>query len=187
MPLTKITAESSQVLLVDIQTNLFSALNGAKTMLKKSLTLLTASQSLGIPVTAVEQNPKGLGKTIEPLRGFVGETFTKSTFSAFEQPFLVKHLNQIQLTHQRHNLILIGSEAHVCLLQTALGAKRAGYNTVVAWDATASRYEQDRDIAKHRLLVAQCTLVTVESLVFEWLDDHQHAEFKALIKMIKQH
>ncbi|TRY29315.1 isochorismatase family protein [Aliiglaciecola sp. M165] len=182
-----IRTKSSQILMVDVQSSLYTALDGAEAMLKKCLTLLTAGQRLGIPITAVEQNPQGLGNTVAPLSEFASDTFVKTTFSAFGHSPLSSHLNNLQRSQQRSDLILFGCEAHVCLLQTALDAKRAGYNSVVVWDACASRYEQDRDIAKHRLLAAQCTLVTTESLVFEWLEDYQHPQFKSLIAQIKQH
>lgn len=187
MSAQKILAKHAQVLMVDIQRGLFPALSGAQNMLKRSTTLLHAAKKLAIPITAVEQNPEGLGHTVEPLQDFIDKTFTKTTFSGFEQAELVEHLNDIHVSQQRDTLILFGSEAHVCLLLTALGAKRAGYQTVVVWDATASRYPEDREIAKNRLLAAQCTLVSCETLVFEWLEDYQHPEFKSLIELIKQH
>ncbi|WJG08224.1 isochorismatase family protein [Aliiglaciecola sp. LCG003] len=187
MSVKSFSASQAQVLVVDMQQSLYPVLYGAARVLQKSRTLLTCAQLMDVPITFVEQYPQGLGKTHADLAGFISVCFEKTTFSALQQPDLAQHIADIKQQQNRPDLILLGCESHVCLLQTALGAMTLGYNVVVVWDATASRYEADRSLAKTRLEQAGCQLVSTEMLVFEWLQGRSHANFKQMIELIRQH
>lgn len=185
-PASLLSAEQCQVLVVDVQQKLLPALNGGPSMLDKIVLLLTASQRLQVPMTFVEQYPQGLGATAPRLERFkqISPCFTKTTFSSFGLPGLSQHLRSGQ-TEGRTNLLLVGCESHVCLLQSALDAVERDYHAVVVWDATASRNESDRHLAEQRLRKAGCQLVSTEMVIFEWLKDKQHPAFAELITMIK--
>jgi nicotinamidase-related amidase len=74
----------------------------------------------------------------------------------------------------------------VCLLQTALGLRRAGRAVHVVDDACGSRRGADHALAMQRLRDAGATLVSSEMLVFEWLADCRHPAFRPLLGRIKQ-
>ncbi len=76
-------------------------------------------------------------------------------------------------------------EAHVCVLQTALGLREKGYRVAVAADAVSSRRAEDAGLALARMQQAGITVVSTEMVVFEWLRRAGSAEFKELSALIK--
>ena len=81
--------------------------------------------------------------------------------------------------------MIAGSEAHVCVLQSAMGLLQAGYDPFVVMDATSSRRRENHRAAVDRLRVAGVGLVTTEMVVFEWLRRGGTAEFRELLKLIR--
>jgi hypothetical protein len=85
-----------------------------------------------------------------------------------------------------HDVVIAGCEAHVCLLQTALGLRRAGHAVWVVEAACGSRAPQDKALAMQRLRDAGATLVGVEMVAFEWLHSCRHEGFRAVLPLLKQ-
>ena len=81
--------------------------------------------------------------------------------------------------------MLAGCEAHVCLLQTALGLLDEELDVWVVTDACSSRDERSRDAAFDRLAAAGAELVTTEMVAFEWLRDAGHPRFKEVLSIVK--
>lgn len=82
-------------------------------------------------------------------------------------------------------MVVAGIEAHVCVLQSALGFKKAGFDVYVAMDATTSRLQSSVDLARDRLLANRVTPVNAEMVLFEWLNVSGTPEFKAISKLAK--
>lgn len=91
---------------------------------------------------------------------------------------------QLQAT-QRKQLILVGIETHICILQTALEAHAAGFEVFVVEDATASRSFNNKFNAIARLRAAGIQITNTESVLFEWLQDANHPAFKSISKLIR--
>ena len=85
----------------------------------------------------------------------------------------------------RETIVLAGCEAHVCLLQTALGLLEQELDVWVVTDACSSRTERNRDAAFDRLAAAGAELVTTEMVAFEWLRDAGHPRFKDVLTLVK--
>jgi nicotinamidase-related amidase len=81
--------------------------------------------------------------------------------------------------------VVAGCEAHVCLLQTALGLLDAGFLVAVVADACASRTPANQALAMARLGAAGVTLVSTEMVGFEWVRNAGHPAFKAWQAMIR--
>ena len=81
--------------------------------------------------------------------------------------------------------MLVGIEAHVCLLQTALGLLRGGHRVWVVGPACGSRAPSDHELAMQRLRQAGAVIVSPEMVAFEWLDDCRHASFKPVLQLFK--
>ena len=82
-------------------------------------------------------------------------------------------------------VVIAGCEAHVCLLQTALGLLEEELDVWVVTDACSSRSERNRDAAFDRLAAAGAELVTTEMVAFEWLRDAGHPRFKEVLAIVK--
>ena len=86
----------------------------------------------------------------------------------------------------RNTIVIAGCEAHVCLMQTALGLLEEEFEVWVVTDACSSRSERNRDAAFDRLAGAGAELVTTEMVAFEWLRTAEHPAFKEILGLVKQ-
>jgi nicotinamidase-related amidase len=198
---------SAQLVLVDLQQKLMPAMHDSANIVANALRLAQAAQVLRVPCSVTEQNPAGLGRTVEPLAAFASVPLEKTSFSAVgdglierleqlgtpRQPqqssrtarSLPKHLRQTPAVNQRTDIVLAGCEAHVCVLQTAMDLLDNEFEVFLVTDACSSRTERNRDAAYDRLAAEGATLVTTEMVLFEWLRSSGHAQFKALHALIK--
>jgi nicotinamidase-related amidase len=174
-------AGAAQLLVVDMQARLMPAIAGAEAIVANARIALGAAAALGVPVTISEQYPTGLGPTVADL-GVAGvEPLAKTEFSCLANAALAARL----AAAGRPQLVLLGAEAHVCVLQTALDAAAGGYAVFVLADAVGSRRVESRDHGLRRMAAEGVRVVTTEMLVFEWLRDAQSPHFRALSRLIR--
>ena len=163
-----IDAQRSQLLVIDFQEKLLPAIHEHERLLGNVIWLIRAAQKIGVPVAAVEQYPKGLGRTVRGVRDLLpdGAIAQKVHFSAVTAQCLVNLPGS-----DRTQIVLIGSETHVCLLQTALELLEEGKEVYVVADAVGSRHAADRDLALARMRQEGARIVSREMVVFEWLGE----------------
>jgi len=178
-----IERERSCLLVVDVQERLAPAMSDAVTVIRQAGLLMQAAARLGVPVLVSEQYPQGLGHTVPELRGQAPESafFSKISFSCTADPVLGERIGKTG----RDQIVICGIEAHVCVLQSALGLQQQNYESFVVADAVSSRAPASRDIALQRLGANGVELVTTEMVVFEWLGKAGTPEFKDLSRLIK--
>jgi len=169
----------STLVLVDYQHRLMPMIHGGAQAVARALRLADAARELGIRVLGTEQNPAGLGPNDEAVRQRCASTLAKMHFDACEDGLLDL------LGSDPAEVVIAGCEAHVCLLQTALGLLRAGRRVWVVADACGSRSAQDHALAMQRLQQAGATLVSTEMVVFEWLRSCTHPRFKPVLALVK--
>lgn len=172
----------SVLCVIDIQERLLPAMTGGDAMLDAVRKLIAASRRLSVPILASEQYPKGLGPTVPDLAGDLhkGEIFEKTAFSCARDTRLVEEI----AATQRRQLVLCGIEAHVCVLQTALGFNAAGYDVAVVRDAVTSRHPDSVAAALERCTLTGIATPTLEMVLFEWLEEAATPEFKDLRGLI---
>lgn len=173
------SANESVVVLVDLQQKLVPAIAGADAVVAECVRLGHIARLLGVPVFGTEQNPVGLGHNVEPIRQVCDQTIPKHHFDACADGLL-----QL-LPPQRKNIVVAGCEAHVCLLQTALGLLAHGYYVWIAIDAVGSRLESNRAAAMERLRQNGAQLVSTEMVAFEWLRHSDHPCFRDVLRLVK--
>lgn len=195
-------ADDCQLVLVDYQARLMPAIHQSAEVLQRAGLLAQAARLLGVPVWGTEQMPEKLGETVPELRALCQKVFAKTTFDATEAGLcdalrppvrssgnarsLPKHLQKPAApVPGRSTVVLAGVEAHICLLQTALGLLEQEFDVWVVTDACGSRRERDRDAAYDRLAGNGVELVTSEMVVYEWLRDAEHERFKDLLTLVK--
>lgn len=179
--------QRTQLLVVDMQERLAPHIDQGDSAVHNAGILLQAAARLGIPVTVTEQYVKGLGPTVAPLQPHMAEAtvFEKIHFSCAADPDIRRHLRKIEQEQGRDQIVICGIEAHICVLQTALGLTHAGHRIAVVLDAVGSRKPQSRDIAMARMLQNDIETVTTEMVLFEWMEQAATDEFRALSKLIK--
>ena len=87
-------------------------------------------------------------------------------------------------TSEREQIILLGQETHVCVLQTALELQYQGKQVYVIEDAVCSRNIEHKHNALQRMQQQGITLINYESVLFEWLRSAEHADFKTLSALL---
>ncbi len=176
----------SVLVVIDIQQKLSAAMpKGVRDRVVGEVnTLSTAADVLKIPVLVTEQYPKGLGATEPALVSKLpadSQIIEKTAFSCAKVPEFMQALNATG----RKQVILTGMETHICVLQTALDLRHAGFEVFVIEDAVSSRLKGNQYNALHRMRLAGVVISNVESVLFEWLGDAQHPSFKTLAKLIQ--
>jgi nicotinamidase-related amidase len=179
----RITRENTTGLIIDIQERLFPAMNNKETLLKNAKVLVKGLQVLGISTVFTQQYTRGLGKTLDEISSLVpGFTyFEKSNFSSFDVPEYQLFLEQ----NSCENVIIAGIESHVCVLQTAVDLKHAGYNPIVVMDCTDSRTEANKQLAMERFRSEGILMTSYESILFELTASAKAPEFKTISNLIK--
>ncbi len=178
---SRLSAAQSVLLVVDVQDKLLKAIPTAPELVKNAGFLLDVAALLGVPVLATEQYPKGLGPTTADIaRRLRANVPAKTAFSCCGSDDFVGELAKLD----RRSIVVVGMEAHVCVLQTALDLLEAGFAVHLPVDGVASRFAIDRDTALRRLERAGAVPTTVETVAFEWLGDAAHPSFKAVSKLI---
>jgi nicotinamidase-related amidase len=171
--------DQSVLLIIDMQSKLMPAIEDHAHVLSQCIRLAKIAKQLDIPIIGTEENPAGLGENHPELKALCQKTVTKFHFDGCSDD-LISHIPT-----DRKQLVLVGCEAHVCLMQTALGLLEHGFVVSIAVDAIGSRQSLDKTIATMRLKESGATLKTVEMLAFEWLKTCKHRGFKNALALIK--
>jgi nicotinamidase-related amidase len=175
--------EQCFLLIVDMQERLVPKVLDSERVIGNALRLVTAARRVGVPVLMTEHCPAKIGPLVPELRGAVATDaiLTKVHFAAAREPGSAARFAALG----RPLAVLAGTEAHVCVLQSALSLLDAGYRSVVVSDAISSRDTHDREVALRRLSDAGVGIVTTEMVIFEWLERGDTPEFRELIPIIK--
>lgn len=164
----RISAETSCLLVVDIQEKLAPAIHESDQIIENAAWLIRIAREVDLPVRLTEQYPQGLGATVAQVRSQVvdEEVLEKVYFSCMDSDPIRRHLAAIG----RRQIVVAGTEAHVCVLQSALGLVADGYEVFVVADAISSRKPRDAEVAIERMRDADVRIVTREMVAFEWLN-----------------
>ena len=82
-------------------------------------------------------------------------------------------------------MIICGIESHVCVLQTAIDLKEAGYVPVVVMDCVASRSFDNMDLASERFRYEGIMMTSLESILFELTRSASATQFKEISNLVK--
>ena len=129
-----LSPERSALVVVDVQERLAPVVHAHDRVVRNVGILLDSASRLGIPTLASEQYPKGLGATVPAVRARLADdaVVEKLHFSCTGEPGFMQRLDAFG----RDQIVLTGMEAHVCVLQTALGLRSLGRKVYIVADAT---------------------------------------------------
>ena len=179
----RINREESAALLIDIQERLFPHMDQSDELLRKTVMLIEGLKVLDIPLLITEQYPRGLGPTVHEISGLMvkEKAIEKIAFSCCDEPTVMQH----ELMQKYRTIIICGIEAHVCVLQTVIDLREAGYYAVVVHDCISSRNPQDKRVAVERMRSEGAVITSCESILFELARVAGTDEFKAISKLVK--
>ena len=176
--------EKSQLVIIDMQEKLSGAMpkEVINKIIKRCELLITTANELDIPQICTEQYPKGLGHTLNLMMPFLSEAkfVEKNVFACTEEPIFLRCLIKT-----RPQIFIMGMEAHICVLQTALDLIKSGKDVFIIEDAVVSRNILNKQNALNRLRDAGCIITNTESIIFEWLQTSENETFKKIAPLIK--
>ena len=182
-----IDAQRSVLMVVDVQERLLPVMQDPERVVRSISMLLAGAARLSVPVIVTEQYSKGIGPTVVPLREALPTdalVLEKMAFSAAQETVVADAVERLRASG-RDQLVVAGIEAHVCVLQTALGFRSRGCDIAVVADGVSSRAPHSVSAATARLLHAGCQWVTTEMVLFEWLGRAGTDDFRSLLPLIK--
>ncbi|OWT61784.1 isochorismatase family protein [Candidimonas nitroreducens] len=176
----RLCAGNSVLLVVDMQTRLLPAIHDHAALLARASALVQAALLLDVPVLATEHCADRIGPTEPGLAQFVQRTIHKTHFDAAREPGMAE-----ELPSGRPNVLLIGTEAHVCVLQTAMGLAAAGRHAIMVADCVGSRTPLDHRLALGRAAQRGIEVASMEMAMFEWLASADHPRFREVLALVK--
>lgn len=170
-------------MVIDIQERLLPVMHGRDRLINTSIMLLKGIQALNIPLLVTQQYTKGLGETAPEIKNLIPgfSHIEKRDFSCCDEPALMSRLSQLNVK----NIIICGIESHVCVLQTAVDLKAAGYHPVVVMDAVSSRNPESMELATERFRQEGIMMTSAESILFELTRSSAAPEFKTISSLVK--
>jgi nicotinamidase-related amidase len=172
------------LVLIDLQEKLAPHITGIDGVLANVKKLLALAKLIELPVLLTTQYEKGLGPTLPAIAEAAGvEPLDKICFGCFGDEGFKAALGE--RVNEDATLLLAGVETHICVLQTALGALRAGRSTHVLADATGSRSPVNRQLGLDRMRQAGCVISSTEMAIYELLGDSRRPEFKQMLPYLK--
>ena len=178
--------DRSQLLVVDVQEKLLPAISRADRVVSSIEFLLDVAAELQVPVVVSEQYPKGLGATVQQIASHCvsRRTFEKLRFSAAEG-FQKLAGDSGDSLPERNQVVVVGIEAHICVLQTSLDLLGQGFQVVVIGDAVSSRNADEIEIALRRIRDAGGIVASAESVAFEWCETAGTDEFRQISRLVR--
>ena len=155
-----------------------------------------------------EQVPDKLGPTVEQIKRAMVDAnenesanvftrvYAKTRFSMWKsdnEAFLPARDNEAFLRgcydqEVKFQHVIVGLEAHVCVLQTVLDIlrDRPSDDVFVCVDAVSSIRLEDRAVALRRMERAGAILTCTESVLFEVMEDATHPRFRDVSKLVRE-
>jgi len=178
-------SEKSALVVIDVQEKLCQAMDEKvlRKLTKNIGILLESAAELKIPVLITEQYVKGLGKTLPELldKAANAPCFEKMTFSSYGNAEFVEQLKASGRTH----IIVTGMETHVCVLQTVIELRDAGFIVHLVKDAVMSRDKRNWQTAIEAMNLTGAVPTCTESVVFQLLKIAGTDSFKKLSKLVR--
>jgi len=177
--------DKAVLVVIDVQEKLCVAMKESvlKSLTKNIGILLESATELNVPVIITEQYVKGLGATLPELKEKAAATasFEKMAFSCCGSTDFVAALKATGRTQ----VIVTGMETHVCVLQTVIELRDAGFDVHVVKDAVMSRSKQNWETALQAMALAGAIPTCTESALFQLLKVAGSDEFKKLSKLVR--
>jgi len=177
------TREGSLLLIIDFQQGMLKVMESWERIARKVNQLIRAADILGVPVLVTEQYRKGLGETHSELLREIKSpvVFQKEHFSACLEPDFLSVVHSFN----RDEIVVVGMETHVCVLQTCLDLIKSGFKVHLVADAVASRVRENRDIAIDLLRQAGAVVTSTEIVIFQWTCRANTEDFRRILPIVK--
>ena len=178
-------AGTAAMVIIDVQEKLAPAMDQGlyQQLLLHTNLLIEGFKSLNLPIIATEQYSKGLGHTVPELIGATDQSCVeKIAFSCCGEGHFIEALEKTGAKQ----ILIVGMETHVCVLQTVLDLLERGYVVHLVRDAVCSRFKSDYDNAVSMAAQAGAVITTTETVLFQLVKVAGTDGFKVVSKLVRQ-
>ena len=175
----RIEAGHTMAVAIDFQERLMPVMQEKEKLVESACILLAGLKALEVPICITQQYTKGLGDTVSEITDAIGHTnyIEKVRCSAYED---IKG----EVSAKKY-IIVCGIEAHICVLQTVIDLKAAGFVPVLVTDCISSRKSIDKKMALRRAEQEGAILTTYEAILFELLVSAGTETSKKIQRLVK--
>ena len=149
---------------------------------RQTILAIRMAQQLKLPIIVFEQYPKGLGQTNEEIREVLGDDYQPIPKKVFSGAGLV--LDRLEKIGRRQ-LLILGIETHICVMQTAVDLLDTGYAVFPLADAVGSRYTHDWRSGLEVMTRAGAQPITLQTVLYNYLNAAEGPDFKAMLPFLK--
>jgi nicotinamidase-related amidase len=183
----QITRDNFLFVLIDFQEKFFPILDPQVVKLTKAniLVLTKMFKTLKVPMIGTEHYVKGLGPTEKDILAAWGDApmTDKISFSCCGDDKFLENLGK----NSRPFVVAAGLETQICVLQTVLDLLDRRYKVIVLKDAVISSTQLKWQNGLELMKEAGAYILNTETLLFYLLKRADTAEFKLLVKLLKEH
>jgi nicotinamidase-related amidase len=179
-----LSADSAALMVIDVQERLMAAIANRDEVVRNASLLLRLADIQGIPKLVTTQYKAGIGPIVPSVAELLGESqavFDKTEFSCLANEGAARGHEQLG----RKRLVVTGVEAHICVYQTALACRNAGYEVTVVADAVGSRTSENHVLGLERMQSLGCEIASAEMVIYEFLGKAGTPDFKKLLPHLK--
>ena len=178
-----LTTDDSVFLLIDTQGKLAHSMCAKDSLFSNLKKLVKGMRALEIPILWAEQNPKGLGPTVQEIAELLPDLqpMTKYSFSCYQNQEFRQALEALG----RQSVLVAGIETHVCVYQTVRDLRKAEYDVQLVADAVSSRTIENKHIGLEKCREVGASLTSVETALFELLEVAEGDKFKQILDVVK--
>ncbi len=183
MGVARMDVERSVLFIVDVQTKLLADIHEAERLVERCSFMTQVAVKLGLPIVLTEQVKRVFGPTHEDIERFLPTDlpiFEKSRFSGCIEPVDAR-LRELG----RPTVIVVGMEAHICIMQTTLDLLDRGYAVFLVTDAISGGESDQIEPAFRRMVQAGAVLTGAVSAAYELMGDGKHPAFKGCLDLVK--
>jgi nicotinamidase-related amidase len=185
--LGRLSDADTALFVCDVQDRFRSVIHGYPAVVDVANRMARAAGELDLPCVVTEQYPKALGHTVSEVAEVLPESslvVSKTDFS-----MVVPEVKEFLEKNARvRNVVILGVETHVCVLQTAIDLCDLGYKVHILADGVSSQRLGDRAAALHRLAgmsPGQVFIASSEMALFQMMVNTSHPKFKAISGICK--
>ncbi len=176
--------EDCVLAVVDLQGKLLPRIHERDRVVRNSQLLIRLARILALPVVVTTQYAKGLGPAVPEILSLLPDAkpMDKLEFGCFGNGEFCTAIGRLA---GRNTLLVCGIEAHICVLQTVLGALNQGLNVHVAADAVGSRTDLNWKLGLERMRDAGSVISSTEMMIYELLGRSGTPAFKEMLQFLK--
>jgi nicotinamidase-related amidase len=178
-----LSQSDSVLVVVDVQEKLARVMHEREALVDEICRLIRGARILELPIIWLEQNPRGLGPTVEPVAAaLAGLTpLAKNTFSCCSDSGFCIAMEETG----RSQVIVCGIETHICVCQTTTDLLSSDREVHVISDAVSSRTPENKELALDRVRSLGAVVSGVEMALYELLGSAEHDRFRDILSLIK--